>query len=83
MTEVSSIKDLINLWPARKALADEMTKDCPDHPVSVHQVNKWAEIGSIRAQFHLSLLRCAQARGFPVTAELLVRLHAPNAGRAA
>lgn len=68
MTEISSIKNVIGLWPSRKVLADEIE-------TTVGRVNKWAQTGSIPARFHARLLRSAVARGIHLTAEDLTRLH--------
>jgi hypothetical protein len=75
MTDVSSISDLVNLWPNRKALADDCNGIAGTQLVTVHQVHKWAETGSIRALYQYLVILAAASRGFPVTAELMVRLH--------
>ena len=77
MEQISTIRDLIDLWPTRAALADDLSRLCPSAPASVDQVHKWPRSGAIPARFHYALIQCGQARGFPVTADLLVRLHAP------
>ncbi len=76
MEQISSVRHLIDLWPARKDLA----LACG---VPVARVHKWAEAGSIPARYHFAVLSSAQSCGFPVTADLLVRLHAVAAERAA
>lgn len=76
MNEVPSIRDLVNLWPSRAALVDEMSRVPPRRAVSIHQVNKWAVTGSIPAKYHYQLVQAAEARRLPVTADVLVRLHA-------
>ena len=77
MSDIHCIRDLINLWPSRKALADDINRVAPELQVTAGQVYKWGDVDSIRAKFHYALIQCGQARGFPVTADLLVRLHAP------
>ncbi|PIE10030.1 MAG: hypothetical protein CSA72_10475 [Rhodobacterales bacterium] len=77
MIDVSSIKGLIGLWPKRAAMAEAVSEAQPLLPVTVHQVNKWAEVGSIPAKYHHGIVRAAQAAGHQVTADLIVRLHAP------
>lgn len=76
MSKLSTIKEVIDLWPTRKVLAEELatTKD---------RVDKWAQSGSIPARFHAPLLRAAAARDFYVTADDLVRLHDGAQGAAA
>lgn len=76
MKQVLSIRDLVNLWPSRSALADDMTRLAKKRSVSIHQVNKWAVTGSIPAKYHYQFLQAAQGRNLPVTADVLVRLHA-------
>ena len=76
MSTLVTIKELIDLWPTRKVVAEELatTKD---------RVDKWAQSGSIPARFHAPLLRAAHRRGFAVTADDLVRLHDGSRGEAA
>ena len=78
MENILCTRDLINLWPTRKALAEDMNRMTPTQPVSVAQCHKWSETQSIPAKHHYTLIQCGQARGFPITAELLVQLHAPS-----
>lgn len=81
MTQISSIKEMIALWPSRRALADDCGPDC-----TLDRVNKWAQSGSIPAAFHARIIRAADRRQLPVTTADLVRLHdvdAPQNGEAA
>ncbi|WP_283638082.1 hypothetical protein [Marinovum algicola] len=75
---IPTIKALVNLWPTRAALAADLNASSPRLSVTVHQVHKWAEKGCIPAKYHHPLLLAARAREFPVSAELLVELHAPS-----
>lgn len=68
MNSIATIKDLIDLWPARRDLA-------ADIGVSLDRVHKWAQAQSIPARFHRRVLESAAVRGFSVTADDLVRLH--------
>lgn len=68
MTEPQSITALIDLWPARRDLASDVG-------VMTDRVHKWAKYNAIPARFHLRVVTAAESRGFPVTAELIVRLH--------
>lgn len=77
MEEFSTLSDIVNLWPSRQALAAEMTAFCPLQPVSKHQAHKWAEKGSMPSKYHQQFLRACQARNFDVSAEMIIRLHAP------
>jgi hypothetical protein len=77
VSEPSSIRDIISLWPTRAALFADLRDQLPeDVPLSVHQVQKWAEKQSIPARYHYPFLRAAEVRGFAVTADQLARLHA-------
>lgn len=76
MSQIQTVRDLVNLWPTRADLAVDMSQQCSALSVSPHQVHKWAEKGSIPAKYHFRLLTAAQKRSLPVTADLLVRLHA-------
>lgn len=68
MTEPSTVTALIDLWPARRDLA-------ADIGVMTDRVHKWAKSNAIPARFHLRVLQAAELRGFPVSPELMVRLH--------
>lgn len=68
MDQISTIKDLIDLWPTRKDLAGDLG-------TSLDRVHKWAASGCIPARYHAGVLRAATHRGFVVTADDLVRLH--------
>lgn len=84
MKSVTTIHELIALWPSRADLAADIALGDVDR-VGVAQVAKWAQRQSIPAKYHFQLLTAAQRRGLPVTAELIVRLHAttPKPGAAA
>jgi hypothetical protein len=68
MSNPSSIRSVIDLWPTRRDMAADMQ-------VSTDRVHKWAKANAIPARFHLRVIEAATARGFPVTADLLVQLH--------
>lgn len=76
MAEILSIRDLINLWDRRAELALDLQK--LGVPVTTHQVHKWAEKSSIPSKYHGGVLTAGRARGYPVTAELIIALHAPS-----
>lgn len=71
MSEPSSISAVIDLWPTRRALADDVQ-------ITQDRVHKWAQVEAIPAKYHLAVIQAAAARGFPVTADLLARLHAKS-----
>ena len=76
--EISCIKDVINMWPNRAALAKDINNCLPNasRHVSVARVHKWAQIGAIPAAYHHHVIVAASRRGFDLTAEIIVRLHA-------
>ena len=81
MQDVHTIKNLIGLWPSRAVFLEDLRdlrEQFPDLKVSIHQVNKWAEKGSIPPRYHFPIVVAAQGREFPVSAELIARLHAPE-----
>lgn len=82
MEEISSIRDLINLWPTRAQLADDIRIRAPSLRVNAAQVHKWADAGSIPSKYHYPILESARDRGFGVSADLIVELHAPKASAA-
>jgi hypothetical protein len=75
VTGITTIRDLINLWPTRKTLVDDIRAAFPELPVSVSQVHKWAEKQSVPARYQHALVVVGQGRGFDVTADLIVQLH--------
>lgn len=68
MEKISTIKQLISAWPRRQALADDLG-------VSLARVHKWAQSGSIPAEFQLRVIDAAVARGITITAEEMLRFH--------
>lgn len=76
MEDISSVRELINLWPTRSALVDDVRVVAPLVAVTTSQVHKWAEKGGIPAKYHHPVLLAAKLRGFKITADLIVRLHA-------
>ena len=73
MAEISTIPDLIDLWPSRRELADDCST--AEDAVTVDRVHKWAKAHSIPAKYHLRIVQASARRGFPVTAMCLARLH--------
>ena len=78
MDKISSIRDLINLWPTRTEMAKDLMVICAVVRVTTAQVHKWAESDSIPAKYHNAVLKAAQHRGFAITAEQIVILHDPE-----
>lgn len=78
MEAISSIRDLVNLWPTRSSLADDLQTLCPGLKANTERVYKWAENGAIPARYHFWVLKAGQQRGFAIDADLMVRLHSPS-----
>ena len=78
MDKISSIRDLVNLWPTRSELAQDLMSACSSLKVTTAQVHKWAEKGSIPSKYHHPMLMAGRGRGFGITADLIVSLHAPK-----
>lgn len=72
------IKSLIDLWPSRRALAAEVNALLPSgvRTVTPDQVHKWAANGAIRSQYQQFVLLAGISRGFPITADAMIKLHA-------
>ena len=85
MDSFSTIRDVIDLWPTRAALAEEMNVHLPDvgPRVTSEQVHKWAQKRAIPARYHKALLAAGQLRGLPITAGQIVDLHDPTSRAAA
>lgn len=69
MTSFDNIRSLIDAWPTRRALAEDIG-------TSADRVHKWAASNAIPASFHAAVIAQGRARGIPVDAELMVQLHA-------
>jgi len=80
MSSFRTIRDVIDLWPTRSALADDMRIVAPFAPVSSERISKWPSADAIPARFHQAVLEAAILRGFLVTAQDLVSLHAAKPG---
>lgn len=68
-----TVRDIIDLWPSRAALAEDITAD--DDPVTLATVHKWAQRGSIPSRYHAELLRAATDRAIPLSADDVVAAH--------
>ena len=69
MNTPDTIHALVALWPTRKDLAVDLG-------VPVDRVQKWPQVGSIPSKYHQAIIDAGVARGFPLSAKLIVRLHA-------
>lgn len=70
MTEESPIRELIDRWPTRREMAD----DVGSKEAAVH---KWARAGRIPSQRQAAVVEAARRRGFDdVTAEWMLLAHA-------
>jgi len=78
MEAISNIRDLVNLWPTRASLANDLQALCPSLKVNTERVHKWAKHGAIPARYHFSVLMAGRCRGFKISAELIVKLHSPS-----
>ena len=69
MTEHSHIKDLIDTWPTRKALAEQIG-------ANVDAVHKWAATNRIPSDWQARVIKAAQACGLAyVTGDWMVAQH--------
>lgn len=68
MKHPTTIRELIDLWPSRKALAEDVS-------TTLDRVHKWAVVGAIPARFHFAVIEAAKARGFSLSADTIVTLH--------
>lgn len=75
MTDVSSIRDIIGLWPQRAALAEDLNAVAGREAVTTSQVQKWAEKASIPAKFHGLVIRTAALRGHAISTDTMVAMH--------
>lgn len=73
--EKTPVRDLIDRWPSRAALASDL-EVVTGEPVSVDRVHKWAQAGSIPSGFQAHVIAAAGLRGFQITPDEMVRIHA-------
>lgn len=78
MSQILTVRDLINLWPRRADLVSDISGRVTGLSVTLHRVNKWAENGTIPPKYHQAVLHAAQMRRYPVTADLLIAVHSPK-----
>lgn len=76
MSDIYTIRELIDLWPTRATLADDMALVAPFARVTAERVNKWPSANAIPSRFHQIIIDAGALRGFEITADVLVRLHA-------
>jgi len=69
MVIFSTIRDVIDSWPKRLDLASDLG-------TSVDRIHKWVRSNTIPPKYHQALLLAAQRRGFDLSADDLVRIHA-------
>jgi ribosome-binding protein aMBF1 (putative translation factor) len=74
MLEKLTVASLIDQWPSRKALADEIGAN----PAAVH---KWATAKRIPADWQAHVLKAARLRGIQITPEWMIDVHARNQSR--
>lgn len=76
MEHISPIKKLIDEWPTRKALAEEIGAN----PEAVH---KWAAAGRIPSDWQAAVVSAARNRGLDfITADWMLDQHRREAGAA-
>lgn len=68
MIELSSFREVIELWPSREAMAGDLAS------VTSGRVSKWWQRRSIPAEYWSAVLATERARENGVTAELLANL---------
>jgi hypothetical protein len=76
MEQISTIRALVGLWPSRAEFAD-------DAGAPVSRVHKWVTANAIPAKHHLAIIEAGRGRGLPVSADLMVALHARTGSEAA
>lgn len=73
--ENTPVKDLIDRWPSRAALAADLEAVIGE-PVSVDRVHKWAQANSIPSGFQAHVIAAGSRRGFNITPDEMVQMHA-------
>jgi len=73
MSEHSTIKSIVALWPSRSDLAADI--DSAEDPISVDRIYKWCQRSSIPPKYFSRIIRAAARRGLRVSADDLARAH--------
>jgi hypothetical protein len=77
MTDVSSPRAVVALWPSLEALADDLSSI----GVTLPAVRKWPQRGRIPSEYWLAIVQAAAERGIKgVTFETLAEMHAKRSG---
>lgn len=69
------VKDLIEQWPSRAALAADLA-GLIGTSVPVDRVHKWAQSNAIPAWFHAHVVVAGRKRGIEITFEKMALIHA-------
>lgn len=84
MSKKRTVREIINLWPSRAALAGDVNSVAGVKVASTSQVHRWADVQSIPAKYHHWIVLAAGRRSLDVDAAALALAHLPNlAGDAA
>ena len=78
MDQISTVSEMIALWPRQIDLAADISLNLGDIQVTSGQVHKWAKNNSIPAKYHHGIIAAAKERGFAIDAALIVALHRPQ-----
>lgn len=76
MEKISTIRDLVELWPTRAEFASDLG-------VPIARVHKWVSANTIPAKYQRAVVDSGSGRGIAVTADLIVNLHASPKSNAA
>lgn len=71
MHQLDSFQSVIDLWPSRKAMADDLD-------VKLHRIHHWHHRNRIPADFDLRLLSAASKRNIPLHWRQLMGLRDPD-----
>lgn len=74
-TPVSTIADIIRVWPDRTQFRMDVADDASGLTVTAAQVDKWAQGKPIPAKYHFRIARVAQELGYDLTCEDIARVH--------
>ncbi|WP_320176653.1 hypothetical protein [Roseovarius pacificus] len=69
---IRSTKELIGMWATRAEFAHDLNSAFPELPITVSQVQKWAEKDAIPSRYLHAVLVVAKRSGHDVTADQLI-----------
>lgn len=72
--KINSVNKILDLWPSRSEILNDIQIVSPD--LSMIAIHRWYARSAIPSKYWSALLHGAALRGLPLTADILVSVHA-------